>query len=106
MFSKLSEMVAAADFDHYKDVDAVAEPEQVNDQHEEDLYKSIKVDPEKLLTYNKTQIELLKNIFSSKGLAPQDVELAMMKALSSAITQRRIRLHLAANKPELFDYAV
>lgn len=99
---QLLEAVVADDFADYKNLD-VDTPESLQDNA---LYNSITtVMP--LLEYNKMQLKALydyvrKNL--SSNFTDDKVSAMMEEMLLNPVVSKRLRLHIAANNPELFDY--
>ena len=97
-FNQLLEMVAAADFQKYKDFDLDAD---VSD----DKYDDIALVGD-LKDYNTKQLQALKDYATRllPGKSDGEIEMFMVKALSNPKTHKVMRQHIAYHNPELFKY--
>ena len=97
-FNQLLEMVAAADFQKYKDFDLDAD---VSD----DKYDDIALVGD-LKDYNTKQLQALKDYATRllPGKSGDVIEMFMVKALSNPKTHKIMRQHIAYHNPELFEY--
>jgi len=97
-FNQLLEMVAAADFQKYKDFDLDAD---ISD----DKYDDIALVGD-LKDYNTKQLQALKDYATRllPGKSGDVIEMFMVKALSNPKTHKVMRQHIAYHNPELFEY--